>query len=442
MSKLHSAMVIYGAVDDAVVGARSPQIIKLLTERYEQTWQISQRGWYSQIRQLAAAKEIDDALEDLATVDLAADAQPTEQVLTKYDLRRLYYNTRILRDLEAACSALADDEPDRALISPDPQKLKAVQERIKHLIPEDYGDPPGTCTSFVREVNGEYATALLTDSFEDKVSVNQLKKVLNPQNWPKVSTFFMAMEDLKVDDFGWQQLMEVIGTGTNAGFRLRTPLKFFMGQLGDGSVFVNYDMVDNASGFKDSDHLVVVDNGYVIAVPAKPGHPEAPGVRLHTSKELLIRGMSPTAAANLACRLGWADAGEGMFFDVAASPGFAKRKDLAAWVDSKATKTAPARSVDALENAAGPQSWTLPPGNRKQIFDTAAKTANAVVESTARAFGTFAGRWQDGLTPEDITAVGTELGDELTRTYESMFATAIDAVRPGSTPANGGKPSS
>lgn len=434
MSKLDSAIVVYGAVDDAVVTARNPAIVALLSSLYPQTQKLSERGWFTQVRQLSESDftDLDVALTDLADVPLATDDEPGENALTKYDLRRLYYYAGTLDVLRKACSKLDDGDPDKELVRVDAAKLATVRQHIKDEIPDSLATPPAACTSFVRDVKGQYATVLLTDSFDPNVTVEQLKTVLNPKNWPKFSTFFTAMEDLGVDDRGWQQLMEVIGTGTDAGFQLRTPLKFYLGELDDGSVYLNYDMADDAANTPGSDHLVLVDNGYVVATPQAPNAPGQPGVRLCTSKELLISGMSPTAAANLACRLGWADAGDRMFFDVASSPDFSKNTKLDEWENSVArTPAEPA----APRVAAEPPPWRLPAGNRDQIITTAAAAANNLVASTARAFETFYQHWQDGLTPEEIGTIGTELGDELTRAYESMFATAVNAVRPAS-PAN------
>lgn len=415
MSKLHSAMVVYGAVDDAAARARDRAVIATLPKDFTQSRTFGDRAWSRQLAQVARAagsaefRRLDDALDDLSTLALA-DAAPDDDHLTSYDLRRLYYFTNILDQLRAA-----------GLAECDPAKLDAVRAAVAATGCPDHTDPPGVTTTSVRQVNGEYATVLLTTSHSSSVSLEQLKPVLYPTNWPAVSSFFIAMAahpELSHDEHGWLQLMEVIGTGADAGFQLRTPLKFWMGEH-QGSVFVNYDMVDHPAAFADSDRLVVVDNGYIVAVPDDPENTSAPGVRLHTSKELLIRGMSPTAAANLADRLGWADAGEAMFFRAAG------RTDLQDWVPSS---SADARPAPAVATAAPP--WTLPPGNRKQIIRTAQATAVSLLDSTARATGELARRWQDGITPEDVVAIGAGLGDELSTAVESVFDTAVDAVRP------------
>lgn len=415
MSKLHSAMVVYGAVDDAAARARDRAVIATLPKGFTRSRTFGDRAWSRQVAQVARAAgnaefhRLDDALDDLSTLALA-DAVPDDDHLTSCDLRRLYYFTDILDQLRAA-----------GLVECDPAKLDAVRAAVAATKCPDYTTPPGVTTTSVREVNGEYATVLLTTSHRSSVSLDQLKPVLYPTNWPKVSSFFIAMAahpELMHDEHGWLQLTEVIGTGANAGFQLRTPLKFWMGEH-NGSVFVNYDMVDHPAAFAESDRLVVVDNGYIVAVPDDPGNTSAPGVRLHTSKELLIRGMSPTAAANLADRLGWADAGEAMFFDAAG------RTDLQDWVP---TSSADAQPAPAVGTSTPP--WTLPPGNRRQIIRTAQATAVSLLDSTARATGELARRWQDGITPEDVVAIGAGLGDEFSAVVESVFETAVDSVRP------------
>ncbi|AQA01679.1 hypothetical protein BVC93_03690 [Mycobacterium sp. MS1601] len=418
-------MVVYGKVDDAVAKTRDKAVIERLPDEFKQSRAFADRGWYTQVEQVAQAnngasfKQLDDALADLTSVGLANATTPDDDNLTAYDLRRLYYFTGILETLKSA-----------NLIQFDSVKLEAVKAAIRATGSPDFDKPPSISKTSVREVNGEYATVLLTSSYSASISVEQLKRVLYPVNWPKVSSFFIEMTSIPTlthDSHGWLQLVEVIGTGANAGFQLRTPLKFWMGEH-NGTAFVNYDMVETPAAFIDSDRLVVVDNGYIVAVPDNPSDPSAPGVRLHTSKELLIRGMSPTAAANLADRLGWADAGENMFFEAAG------RADLAAWKPSSMADRQAPPAVDTTEPL-----WTLPPGNRKQIIDTAQKTAGELLDNAAKAFGTFADRWQDGITPEDIIAISTDLGNGLTETYESMFNTAVDAVRPAAVRTKGGQ---
>ena len=324
---------------------------------------------------------------------------------------------------------LADKDPSGPLLNFDKAALKAVRERIKSQLGGSVA-APAKCKGFVRKVRDQYCTVLTTEGFSDKVSIKQMEQVLDPVNWAKCSTFFKDMKFRGLDEQGWSRILEVVGTGSGEGFELNTPLKFWKGEVAeDGSRFVNYDMDDKASADDESDHLVVIDNGYVMATPLDKDKPEAPGVHLYSSKELLIRGMSPTAAAAMACRLGWADAGDRMFFDIAGLPDNDSRKqDLVAWAPSERPRGAPAYSEP---QRAPEEIWELPGDNRKQIINTVADESKTVVASAAQAVGNVVDRWQDGIDPEDVAAISNNLGDELTRSFQMLFNTALNSVRPG-----------
>ncbi len=131
----------------------------------------------------------------------------------------------------------------------------------------------------------------------------------------------------------------------------------------------------------------------------------------------------------MACRLGWADAGDRMFFDIAGLPDNDSRKqDLVAWAPSERPRGAPAYSEP---QRAPEEIWELPGDNRKQIINTVADESKTVVASAAQAVGNVVDRWQDGIDPEDVAAISNNLGDELTRSFQMLFNTALNSVRPG-----------
>jgi hypothetical protein len=329
MSKLESAMVVYGAIDEIAMKAQDPEIIKALKKTFRKATEIDERGWYGELIHLSGAgvggkhgitaADITAALKDLVTVTLADDAAPDKNALTAYDLKRLYYNGVALSELRQTPVVASD--PTAPMFDFDLADLEAVLKHIGSFKIPNLGQAPPKCTSSVRKVNDDYCTVLLTESDNGDVTLNQLAAVLDPGNWPKLSTFFQAIEIRKPTDRGWGRMLEVVETGSGNGFTLRTPLKYWKGKIeSGGSLFINYDMDDNAFQDPTSDHLVLIDNGFIVAMPMTPDEPDKKGVRLVTSKELLIRGMSPTAAANLACRMGWADAGNQMFFDWRSCP--------------------------------------------------------------------------------------------------------------------------
>jgi hypothetical protein len=437
MSKLQSALVVHGANDEIAGTTTTPEIACTLQKRFPRSTVLGASTSYRQYRQLAGAlsgpvppaidvKQLDNALNDLADVALAKETAPNADALTEYDLDRLSLAVTTLEKLRKI--AAAKDDPAAALLNFDAAALTKVKDRIRSQLGRSVNPPP-ECKSFVREVNGEYCTVLLTDSYSDAATMEQVTQVLDPLNWPKCSSFFQDMKGRGLDEQGWTRILEVVGTGSGGGFELKTPLKFWKGEfVEDGSKFVNYDMDDRASEDEESDHLVVIDNGYVMATPLNKDDPTVPGVHLFSSKELLIRGVSPTAAAALACRLGWADAGDHMFFDIAKLPaGDSRKQGLVPWTLSQRPKGAPPYRKPTR---APEEIWSLPAENRRQILDTAAAETNTIVANAAQAIGNVIDRWQNGIDLKDVREISENLGKELTRSYQSLFNTALDAVRP------------
>jgi hypothetical protein len=436
MSKLHSLLAVYGAVDQAVLAAGSQELGRAFAELLPGTADLGNRGWYKQLTETADVlprtaptpgnfANLQAALTDLKgvrKVDFDAGASPDADTFTTFDLAKLYRTLQALPALKALCDKTND--PAGAFMAFEPATLDALTTHIESLVGKDeLAATTCECTSAVREVNGEFCTVLLTDSTSDTVSVNQLKDVLDPLNWPKCNTFFQAIQPRQDSATGWSRMLEVIGTGSDGAFTLRTPLKYWKGQLDDKSVYLNYDMDDDAFSDTESDHLVIVDNGYIVATPLVSGRPDEPGVRLRTSKELLIRGMSATAAATLACNLGWADAGKQMFFDIAA----ANPAGLEKWTISTATGVPPvARDL----SKAPPENWSLPRKNRDEMVDSARKDADDLIDNAAMAVGEFMKYWGDGLTPAEMTTVSATFGAELTRSLQSLFNNAVSTVKP------------
>jgi hypothetical protein len=440
MTKLHSLISVYGAIDQAAVAAKSPALSAKFAELLPGTTVLGNRGWYRQVNQIHRSKPgsvefetLENALDDLKDVDVAKPEEgsaPDANTLTKYDLAKLHQTVNALETLKALSAN--ENDPAANVLQFQPATLAAVRSNIEFKVGVHNLDSLRCeCISAIREVNGEYCTVLLTDSSDLDLTVDALKDILDPLNWPKVNTFFQAIERRDPSPTGWGRMLEVVGTGDGGAFTLRTPLKYWKGDLPDGGVYLNYDMDDDAFSDAESDHLVVIDNGYIVATPTNPNHPEQPGVRLQTSKELLIRGMSPTAAATLACHLGWADAGKGMFFDTARLD--PRPPGLEPWVIS--TEGAP----PTPRQPHPPANWSLPATNRNEIITGAQDDANDLLSHAADAFGEFVNYWQDGLTPEDITKVSTTFGTELTRTLQNMFTNAVSTVKPATPggPTNG-----
>ena len=108
---------------------------------------------------------------------------------------------------------------------------------------------------------------------------------------------------------GWYRIVESISAEPDE-YVLNTALIFSLEER-DGGLIINYRLDPNRQGEGPSEGIVEIDNGYIWVTPTGKG-PDGKGVRIRTSKEERVNGLSPTATAALGCLLGWSDAGKEM----------------------------------------------------------------------------------------------------------------------------------
>jgi hypothetical protein len=391
MSKLHALLAVTGAIDDIVSKSQDPKILKIANESLPGTG-IAQRGWYGEIQSMAAvlAPADDEPAKTFPSLNAAIDeligSKPgipaDNDTLSRHDLDRASFVGRVLVKLKkAGADVPVDDEKLEALC--------ALSDT-----------PREPCTGSLRKVNGEFVTVITTDYKKKPVSVEQMKKVIDPQNWPSYCSFFQNMKFLGIDENRWTRILEEVGTD----FRLRTMLKFWKGDLPGGGIFVNYDLDDHRSTADGDDGLVLVDNGYIQISPAdEDGH-----VDIFTSKELLIPGLSPTATAILACQLGWAEVG-GQMFDAATKLAESEseitiEKD---WVPSDRDKPGqPETRADGIEQR-------MPKGLRGEMIEAATQQVDAFADRATVVAEEFGRAWQDGLDREEVKRIAATFGQQM-----------------------------
>ncbi len=379
MSKLHALLAVYGAIDDIVSTSQDPNILAVAKELELAGTGIGERGWYSEIQSMTRVIAGDDkpavSFPDLPTavgelIGSKAGVPATNDVLSRHDLDRLSYAADVLLKLKAAGAKVAVDDQDL-------QKLVALSST-----------PREPCKGVLRKVNGQYCTVITTEYKDMDVTVDEMKRVIDPQNWPSYCSFFQKMKSLGIDDNRWTRILEEVGTD----FRLRTMLKFWMGESPDGGIFVNYDLDDHRSTADGDDGLVLIDNGYIAILPAGKDR-----VDIFTSKELLIPGLSPTATAVLACQLGWAEVGEQMFD---AAKKFAEDKTTIkikrGWKPSAKEKPGPpgTKKVD-LESR-------MPKGLRGEMIEAATEQVDEFLARASVVGQDYAEAWQTGLDRQKV----------------------------------------
>jgi hypothetical protein len=174
------------------------------------------------------------------------------------------------------------------------------------------------CFGSLHEIDGKYCSTVVTNSFDPELSVADIERVVEPVNWSICSKFFcgMAYGDPTRNTAGWSRLSETIGAECQE-YGLTTDLVFYkVRREDDNSIFINYD-IDPGRDLNGPDSrdrgYVEVDSGYIWVSPENADNdPAAPGVRIRTSKQEHVNGLSPCATAALACLMGWADAGREM----------------------------------------------------------------------------------------------------------------------------------
>jgi hypothetical protein len=279
-----------------------------------------------------------------------------------------------------------------------------------------------SCFGLLEEADGQYCGSIYTDYPESDLSIDDVKKVLHPRNWPHCSDFFHAVtaQDPKYAATGWSRLKETISPEPDE-YLMNTALIFYFGKFDEnGGIYLNYDIDTTKQG--DS-FLVHVDSGY-ICVTERPD--KAPGVRIRTSKQERVDGLSPTATSALACHMGWGQLARDML------AGTARLVKAGKINESELTKFefSPPNSTE-LKSDSGPVIPDSPelkpvalPGNFRDTVRDGQTLANDLIDRVTTAWGHAAKRWMDGMTREDIAATTQEIGKNLNEFAQTVYTTA------------------
>ena len=165
------------------------------------------------------------------------------------------------------------------------------------------------CFGTLQEINGQYCSTVVTDTTDPDLSVNDIERIVDPINWSICSKFFCTMkQNVPNRNLGrWSRVRETVGAECSE-YGLTTDLIFYKVRQKDGGIYLNYDIDPE----RTDPGYVEVDNGYIWISPLTANKPELKGVRIRTSKQEHVNGLSPCATAALACLMGWADAGKDM----------------------------------------------------------------------------------------------------------------------------------
>ncbi len=308
---------------------------------------------------------------------------------------------------------------------------------------------PVVCTGALRKIDGKFCT-VLTTCWDSPFTLADVKKIIDPQNWPKLCDFFVAMDEQPVrnpdSSLGWSRVLESV-SGDPKQWQMQTALRYWKGvvideKTGDETaIFVNYDLDEPP---REGDcKLLEVDAGFIEATPLVPGDDDSV-VRIRTCKQVRIRGVSLTATAALACGFGWGDAMSQMF---STSPATNTKVFAASVLQAKpantgqsTTKKPDDEETDEEINEAA-EDVELIKGWRGAII-RAMQTQMTAGIGRAKDLGTdFAVRWSDGdgFSLADVKEFGTRYGKEMTEYATSVFEAAGDALQPNRKKADANK---
>ncbi|MGB8208386.1 MAG: hypothetical protein WCF69_12380 [Mycobacterium sp.] len=294
---------------------------------------------------------------------------------------------------------------------------------------QQFADQSLPCFGTLELFGDQYCSTLYTNTTDDNLSVNDIEKILDPRNWKLFAKFFCNVEAQKPPQTacGWARILETIGPECDE-WRMKTALVFFYGKDGNGGLFLNYDLDPDR---QDDSGMVEVDNGYIWITPLNGTDPSQQGVRIRTSKQERVQGLSPTATAALGCLLGWGtyanDLLSGTATEVRNNASIVTVPFVETVLTGKEKLSGVGQPVD------GPAQ--LPPDFGHAMGDVRTLLDHHIERS--RNLAAKAGdRWLDGMTLNDVKEITKEFGKHLEKFAVEAYKTAESNVKPQVTPTN------
>ncbi len=223
------------------------------------------------------------------------------------------------------------------------------------------------CRPAVVTVNGLLCVVIDVEMTSSKVTLNKLKDVCDPLNWPKAyPSFFCKMENRGMRYDKWRDVLETAGfCYIPGGYLLKTALKYIKSEVSNTDARLDYDLSENQAG---ASLKVLVDRGYINMRCTSPdGDPGKTGVWVRTRKVAHVTDISPYAQAKMLCICGYGFAAAEMLFGPATwsnLDGFEKwedgplkkqgdlEKDMEEAADAVPVGQQPAPTMDAVTKIA------------------------------------------------------------------------------------------
>jgi hypothetical protein len=456
MSTLRAILEIRGCLDTAVVTTQDPRVMEIADAFLPDT--SANQEWYREIEAfmfLSGARTDADpvhALTEFLERSAAEQRRPTAPEASRfiYGLGAVIHLTQTVPiDVLPFDNLLAEDSEERALLAevfaltgPDEpgntpgfhfEQLDAVGQlfaekfpswrqwilitpdlvRLKILTPEAASVP--LCAASVVTVDGIESVVVDAELSSDKVSLNDLKAVVDPRNWHKdYPSFFCDMKYKGLRPDGWRTVLETVGFcyyPTSISRRLVTMLKFYKTTVnskgpGRSEARLDYDLNDPVPD-PDGDGTITVDRGFINMWTGPNGDPDQPPVFARTRKVCHIEGLRPYTMKRFVCDFAYARIVDEMLFGSALAFQAGDR-DFVGWDDPADEQ--PGGKVDQPKEGKGEQPKKKPPSDNSVASTAISMVAKCVQELTVKQFD-LADKWMSGqLTVQDLAQHSAEVG--------------------------------
>jgi hypothetical protein len=297
------------------------------------------------------------------------------------------------------------------------------------LVNQKFADQSLPCFGTLELFGDQYCSTLYTNTTDDTLSVNDIKKILDPRNWKLYAKFFCNVQAQTPADtvHGWARILETIGPEC-AEWHMKTALVFYYGSDGNGGLFLNYDLDPDR---QNDSGMVEVDNGYIWITPLNGTNPSQKGVRIRTSKQERVQGLSPTATAALGCLLGWGTYANDLLSGTATE--VLKNAAIVTEPFVLTVLSGNEKLAGVGQPVAGPPQ--LPPdfghamGDVRNLLDHQIKRSQKLAANAGD-------RWLDGMTLDDVKEITKEFGKVLEKFAVEAYKTAESNVKPQVSPTN------
>jgi hypothetical protein len=329
--------------------------------------------------------------------------------------------------------------PDDPTSDPTVRKLLNEAKRVKSRnqwhsfaakkVDQQFADQSLPCFGTLEDFGGQYCSTLYTNTTDDVLTVENIEKILDPRNWKLYAKFFCDVTAQSPSDTacGWARILETIGPEC-AEWRMKTALVFYYGSDGNGGIFLNYDLDPDR---QNDSGMVEVDNGYIWVTPLNGSDPSQNGVRIRTSKQERVQGLSPTATAALGCLLGWGTAANDLLSGTASMVLQNAAIVTDPFVITVLTGTEKLSGVG--QPVGGPAQ--LPPDFGHAMGDVR-NLLNKHIDRSRNLAAETADRWLDGMTRDDVKKITKDFGKLLEKFAVDAYKTAESNVKPQMTPTN------